>query len=698
MRKKQLLAFLMAGVLAAGMTPASAFAAVDDTAFLSIEEGSMESEEEDIEVPVETPTETPEEPTEAPTEPTETPTEPTVAPSEPTETPTEPGETPVPAQPEVPAGETGALETTTPTPTETPASTVMIGTTVYESLAKAIEAVPDGGSEATNIIITGSLELNETLSVPAGKRVNIAAAEENTTIERAAGFTGNLFQVEGTLQLMTATVTKEDGSTATGSLTVDGSTDDGSATEGTIAEVTSGNFALAAGVTLTGNTTTGNGGAIRNTAGTVSLLGGVITGNQAAEGGAVYSEGTVGVAGTVSVTGNTKTEGLEENNITLKGDAAVINVLGALTGSQLGVNVIEGTDGKQVVTVASGVGTTLADVLTQITYNGDGFTLDENGTLKSAETTPSPTPTPEVVKLNLKAVSMKWTGHNSLELVARSNKDGQYYVEWVKKGEKAPSFDLDKKGGDVVADYDFTAFVTDLPEEEVDIYICVQDNDKQHKAVLFQPNYKKRPQAPVTPTPDHVPVIPNVKDSIVRGLENPLEFYPNKFYDFTVIGAGTQNNNPGVGDVKWVPLYWSMSSNPADKDKHTSWRIGVAAGLREAKTYNLFVFYQKAVYDGSSWTMTDTIESVTYQFMSKAISITATPTPETGGNNNGGYNGGTGDDNSYDDPSDYTDDADNTKEAVATGDNTPVGTMLALAAASLLAGGYVLVRRRKKEF
>ena len=37
------------------------------------------------------------------------------------------------------------------------------------------------------------------------------------------------------------------------------------------------------------------------------------------------------------------------------------------------------------------------------------------------------------------------------------------------------------------------------------------------------------------------------------------------------------------------------------------------------------------------------------------------------------------------------------KSAVSTGDESPIGTMLALAAASVLAGGYVLIRRRKKE-
>ena len=37
------------------------------------------------------------------------------------------------------------------------------------------------------------------------------------------------------------------------------------------------------------------------------------------------------------------------------------------------------------------------------------------------------------------------------------------------------------------------------------------------------------------------------------------------------------------------------------------------------------------------------------------------------------------------------------RSAVSTADNSPIGTMSALAVASLLAGGYVIVRRRKKD-
>lgn len=64
---------------------------------------------------------------------------------------------------------------------------------------------------------------------------------------------------------------------------------------------------------------------------------------------------------------------------------------------------------------------------------------------------------------------------------------------------------------------------------------------------MFKPIEAERPSAPATPTPTppHTAVVPNVNESVVQGFENALVFYPNTFYDFKVIGAGTQNNNPG---------------------------------------------------------------------------------------------------------------------------------------------------------
>ena len=48
----------------------------------------------------------------------------------------------------------------------------------------------------------------------------------------------------------------------------------------------------------------------------------------------------------------------------------------------------------------------------------------------------------------------------------------------------------------------------------------------------------------------------------------PMVFYPNTYYKFNVTGAGTQNTNPAEGDVRWTPLYWSLSLKPQESDIH----------------------------------------------------------------------------------------------------------------------------------
>ena len=73
-------------------------------------------------------------------------------------------------------------------------------------------------------------------------------------------------------------------------------------------------------------------------------------------------------------------------------------------------------------------------------------------------------------------------------------------------------------------------------------------------------------------------------ESILKGLDSPLKFYPDTFYPFQVIGAGTTNQNQGDGDVKWEPVYWSTSSNPRDAQKNSAWKIGSAKGITKAAT------------------------------------------------------------------------------------------------------------------
>ena len=709
MRKKQLFALLMAGALSVGMAPTAAFAA-EDTA---VEETSGELETTDTETPAE---DTAMEPA------GETPAE-------------EPSETPAAEEPasEEPAGESPEAEPTeAPAAEKTDGAAIVVGENTYGTLAEAFAAIADSADMSGTpdyIKVKGDIEINASIDVPANKNIMLVAAED-TTIKRAAGFTGSMFTVSGgSLQMAGGSVTDANGTAlGSGSLTVDGS---GDGVTGSVVEVSGGNYALTDGATLTGNnttgdgaainnaaganvyilggtitgnTTTGNGGAINNAAGAnVYLQGGTITANSAAAGGAIYSEGTVNIKGTVSVTGNTVTNSFPEatSNLVLDKEG-VINVTGAVTDSAIGVAVQEAEAGRTVVKLDDNVtDVKLADVLSQITYEGDSsLKLGEDGKL-SGTAEPSATPTPAEAKLKVTGKECKWSGNSTVKIKFQSNVKGTYYIDWVKRGEKAPTIDTSMVGAPIDADTNVTAKVTDLPDYDVDIYVCVvSDKDKSnYGSVMFQPESKERP---VTPTPSHTAVVPNVNESVVQGFENALVFYPNTFYDFKVIGAGTQNSNPGEGDVRWVPAGWSMSSNPSSWN--TPWKIGAKSGIYTdtEKAYTIYIRYDKQVYSGNDWQSTDASEVLSYQFKAAPLSPTATTTP--GANGTSGDGTGSGDGTTTDGgttdvtPTTYADGTNGTaRSAVSTGDESPIGTMLALAAASVLAGGYVLIRRRKKE-
>lgn len=719
MRRKQLFAILMAGALSMGMTPAAAFAAADTVAAQAEAEGELAAEE-GTDTPAEdpaaseTPAETPETPAEEPAEtPDETPSE---------ETPAETPETQSADPTEVPAAE------------EAGSGTIVIGETAYATLKEAFAAVPDSTAEAndpTYIKISSEIELGETIDVPANKNIMLVATAENIKIKRAAGFAGSLFSVSGgTFQIAGGTVNDKDGNAiGTGSITVDGTGDGTTAVTAPMVDVQSGTFGISDGVTLSGNVNTStevNGGAVNVASGAAFyLLGGTVTGNTAAQGGAVnaasganvylqggtvtgntaaigggiYSESAVNVKGTVSVTEN-KDQNDAVSNLVLAGEGK-INVTGATTGSTIGVQVKDAKAGVSVVELAEGVtDVTLAEVLPQLTYEGQTFTIGEDGKLVDPTVTVAPTPSekPEA-KAAIKIESGKWTSHSSYEIKFHTNINGLYQVDWVKKGEKAPEITV--SGQKIKADKSTTVTVTDLPDYDVDIYVTVisEKDSKNYKSVKVDNSAQKRPEAPVTPTP--VPKTPAVTESKVQGFENALTFYPGTFYDFRAIGAGTDNTDPHEGDVRWVPQYWSMSANPSAKDMHTTWKIGAAKGIYKdtETTYDIYVFFQKEVYSGTEWqAQSGIIESVRYQFKAAPLAQTSVTPGVTG--SNGTYGGdGTTEGTSDLTPTTYADGTSGSasKSAVSTGDESPVGTMMALAAASILAGGYVLVRRRKKE-
>lgn len=686
MRKKQLFAMLLAGSLTVGMAPASAFAAEEGTA-VTIEEGITDTPAEGVPETPETPSETPEEPT------PETPApEATVTPEAPTEAP-EATVTP----------EATAAPTETPV-TPTPEVNEEITVKTEAELNAAIAAAPEGdaSSEPFKIIVDENIALTASVSVPANKNIVLVAAGKDIVITRASEMKGNMFQVEGTLMMQSAQT--EDG--AAGTVTVSGYLD-GNKAEGSIVNVAGGVFAMDDSVTLSDNTTTAKGGAIHNAGGRVVLAGGTIASNQSEAGGAVYSEGAVQIQGNLMISDNKKADGVTPDNIALKGEEAVLNVSNVLAeGSKIGVNVIEGKAGQKVIQLAEGVeGLTMEAVLKAVAYEGTDFTLNEDGTLKAKEPE-KPAVTPDV-KLKTKP---KWLSRSSVEFTCVANVDGWFYAGWSVTGDKAPSFDVSKDGTEIQANKEFKVTLKDLDEKNpITAYVLVKDKagtlSKKRSLDLDEKtrpgNATPTPEATVTPSPEvsltatptpgptHTPVVPSVKDSVVHGLENPLEMWPNVFYSFSVTGAGSDNKNPGEGDAQWVPQYWMQEGGSS---KQTTWKIGSKSGIYDEKTLPIRIYLKKYVYNAEKkqWYGTDEIDYITYNVKTAKIDPSATPGAGGNGNGSGGSDALVTDPNSSDTGS-------STASGAKTADESPVGSMFMLAFASVLAGGYVLVRRRKKE-
>ena len=758
MKKKQLLVFIMAGSLAAGMSPVTMAFAEADTQTVTIEDTvavAAESEEgeaaaEPVQDISDTAADTPgEEPAQAADAPTAEPTQ--SAADTPAAEPTQAAADTPAAEPTQAAdavvddgfnsGDTAELtleeeESATPTP-ETTGQIILKaadGTqTSYSTLAEAIAAAPvnigkDG--EVTQILVTGTVEISETVVIDQNKNISIAAAADGTTIKRAAGFLGDMFKVKDestSFQFGTG----KDGETVL-NLTVTGALDQGDAT-GSIISVEGGYFGMSDGVTLTGNRTSAPGAAICNAGGSIGLAGGTITGNQsegivneAAEitGGAIYSLGEIRVSGAVIVKDN-KDDGLNDNSIVLGGDNACIAAIGQLAETaDLQVRRSDAAAGKIIVKVgtdATGTAlTTMENILAHVHYlDTTEYTINsQTGALESV--------TAPVSTMTLTADSISWNKayEHTVDLTFHTNDagvGGRYYVTWVKKSDSTPGFEAVKSNYKSSGDIASSASVqlTDVAYDTAIKVVVYAEDSKGLEAVAplvltLKAKASTPTEAPVTTTPTpttRATINPSVSESKVTGLEKALEFYPKQMYNFTVTGAGTDNTNPVKGDTKWIPYGWSMSAKNIDTGYQKSWSIGNVNGIKQAKTFRMYIFFQKYIYNGSEWEATGVKEALPTEFKSKAIDFTVTPsgtiTPTAtagSGSGSGGYDydgSGSGDGTDGDDAENHdgtdSDTGSSSATNARTADNSPIATMMMLASLSLVAGGYVIIRKRKKE-
>lgn len=758
MKKKQLLVFIMAGSLAAGMSPVTMAFAEADTQTVTIEDTvavAAESEEgeaaaEPVQDISDAAADTPvEEPAQAADTPTAEPTQ--AAADTPAAEPTQAAADTPAAEPAQAAdavvddgfnsGDTAELtleeeESATPTPEATGQIILKAadGTqTSYSTLAEAVAAAPvnigkDG--EVTQILVTGTVEISETVVIDQNKNISIAAAADGTTIKRAAGFLGDMFKVKDestSFQFGTG----KDGETVL-SLTVTGALDQGDAT-GSIISVEGGYFGMSDGVTLTGNRTSAPGAAICNAGGSIGLAGGTITGNQsegivneAAEitGGAIYSLGEIRVSGAVIVKDN-KDDGLNDNSIVLGGDNACIAAIGQLAETaDLQVRRSDAAAGKIIVKVgtdANGTAlTTMENILAHVHYlDTTEYTINsQTGALESV--------TAPVSTMTLTADSISWNKayEHTVDLTFHTNDagvGGRYYVTWVKKSDSTPGFEAVKSNYKSSGDIASSASVqlTDVAYDTAIKVVVYAEDSKGLEAVAplvltLKAKASTPTETPVTTTPTpttRATINPSVSESKVTGLEKALEFYPKQMYNFTVTGAGTDNTNPVKGDTKWIPYGWSMSAKNIDTGYQKSWSIGNVNGIKQAKTFRMYIFFQKYIYNGSEWEATGVKEALPTEFKSKAIDFTVTPsgtiTPTAtagSGSGSGGYDydgSGSGDGTDGDDAENHdgtdSDTGSTSATNARTADNSPIATMMMLASLSLVAGGYVIVRKRKKE-
>lgn len=301
---------------------------------------------------------------------------------------------------------------------------------------------------------------------------------------------------------------------------------------------------------------------------------------------------------------------------------------------------------------------------------------------------------------------VEWEDHNTATVYFTATHDCKWYSQVTKTSTKKFSLADSKavntaKAGDVVS-----AVVKDIPEGEgYAIVVLARSTQDNAPAVRkFSLDDKNRPAKSSTATRKAKTY--SVTDNKVTGLENPLKFFPSKKYEFTVTEAGMSDEAPYVvGDERYAFLYWSTSSS--GKNPQAKKVIMSSKGIQDANTYTMYLFFQKYRFNGTDWVKKGSPESISTKFSSAGYTDEELKEYLEEAKENGtevpGYENDTGSGDDADAELTATaaasekDAGSKSKSAVSTADESPIGTMSALAALSLLAGGYIVVRKRKKE-
>lgn len=111
----------------------------------------------------------------------------------------------------------------------------------------------------------------------------------------------------------------------------------------------------------------------------------------------------------------------------------------------------------------------------------------------------------------------------------------------------------------------------------------------------------------------------------ITGIEHNGVYTTQSKISFTAVGAGMDNSSPKKGDIRYIPLNWTViNTNTWDEAPYTA-----CFGLAKSGDYTLKVVFQQQQYNGESWKNTDAQDTKQVAFSITKAKVTAPGTNVT---------------------------------------------------------------------
>lgn len=123
----------------------------------------------------------------------------------------------------------------------------------------------------------------------------------------------------------------------------------------------------------------------------------------------------------------------------------------------------------------------------------------------------------------------------------------------------------------------------------------------------------------------YVPKTVSADDNKITGIEYNGVYTTQSKISFTATGAGMDNESPRKGDIRYVPLNWTViNTNAWEKAPYTA-----CFGLSRSGDYTLKVVFQQQQYGGENWKNTDKQDTKQVAFSITKANVTAPGTDFT---------------------------------------------------------------------